>query len=67
MDSPLRNFDNVILTPHLIGHTVQVFDSFPPAAVENIIRILVGEPPLHCVNPQVIPQWKERLEKLESL
>jgi len=60
-DSPLRRLDNVILTPHMVGHTRDVIASFPPAAVENITRILRGEPPLYCKNPEVIPEWKKRL------
>ena len=63
-DSPLRDLDNVILTPHMVGHTRDVIASFPPAAVENITRILQGEPPLYCKNPEVIPAWKERLATL---
>jgi D-3-phosphoglycerate dehydrogenase len=60
-DSPLRELDNVILTPHMVGHTQDVFASFPPAAVENITRILRGEPPLYCKNPEIIPAWRRRL------
>lgn len=63
-DSPLRTLDNVILTPHMIGHTRDVMASFPPAAVENITRILRGEPPLYCKNPEVIPAWRARLVRI---
>ena len=63
-DSPLRHLDNVILTPHMVGHTQDVFASFPPAAVENITRILRGEPPLYCKNPEVIAAWQRRLANL---
>lgn len=63
-DSPLRRLDNVILTPHMVGHTQDVFASFPVAAVENITRILRGEPPLYCKNPEVIPAWRKRLADL---
>ena len=63
-DSPLRQLDNVILTPHRVGHTQDAFASFPPAAVENITRILRGEPPLYCKNPEVIPAWQRRLANL---
>ena len=63
-DSPLRQLDNVILTPHMVGHTQDVFASLPPAAVENITRILRGEPPLYCKNHEIIPAWKRRLANL---
>jgi D-3-phosphoglycerate dehydrogenase / 2-oxoglutarate reductase len=63
-DSPLRTLDNVILTPHNIGHTRELMDSFVPATYENVVRIAAGEPPLHFKNPQVLPKWRERLARL---
>ena len=67
MDSPLREFvgaDNVILTPHIIGHSYDVMASLPVAARENITRVLHGEPPLYTKNPAVIDRWKARLATL---
>ena len=63
-DSPLRTLDNVILTPHNIGHTRELIDSFVPATYENVVRIAAGEPPLYFKNPQVLPKWRERLARL---
>jgi phosphoglycerate dehydrogenase-like enzyme len=63
-DSPLRQLDNVILTPHLVGHTREVYQRFVPTALENILRSLAGELPLHCANPDVEPRWRARLEAL---
>jgi len=63
-DSPLRTLDNVILTPHMVGHTRDVFRSFGVAGEENITRILRGEPPLYCKNPEIIPAWRTRLRTL---
>lgn len=65
-DSPLRELDNVILTPHMVGHTQDVFASFPPAAVENITRILRGELPLYCKNPEIAPAWMARLARIST-
>jgi phosphoglycerate dehydrogenase-like enzyme len=65
-DSPLRTLDNVILTPHNIGHTRELVESFVPATYENVVRIAAGEPPLYFKNPQVLPQWRARLERLGS-
>ncbi len=64
LESPLRQLDNVFLTPHMVGHTKEVFFSFPPAAEESICRVLAGEPPLYCKNPEVIPRWRGRLAGL---
>lgn len=61
-DSALRRLDNVILTPHLVGHTREMFESFLPVALENIVRVLDGKPPRYCKNPQAIPRWLERFE-----
>ena len=63
-DSPLRTLDNVILTPHNIGHTRELLDSFVPATYENVVRIAAGEPPLYFKNPQVLPKWRQRLARL---
>ncbi len=65
-DSPLRTLDNVILTPHMVGHTRDVFLSFGKAGEENITRILRGELPLHCKNPEIEPAWQARLQRLAA-
>jgi D-3-phosphoglycerate dehydrogenase len=67
MSSPLREFvgsDNVILTPHIIGHTYDVMASLPVAALENVGRVLRGEPPLYTKNPEAVDKWKARLAKI---
>lgn len=66
MDSPLREFDNLILTPHLIGHTLENQLAFADIGVENITRILNGELPLYCVNPKTEERWRERLATLDK-
>jgi D-3-phosphoglycerate dehydrogenase len=63
-NSPLRTLDNVILTPHILGHTQNVMASLPKAAIENIHRILAGQPPLYVKNPEVLPRWQERIKGL---
>ncbi|MSQ72468.1 MAG: dehydrogenase [Betaproteobacteria bacterium] len=63
-DSPLRTLDNVILTPHMVGHTRDVYGSFIPAALENITRVLRGELPLHCKNPDIAERWRARLAQM---
>ena len=60
VDSPLRTLDNAILTPHLVGHTRELYEALAPAALENITRILRGELPLYCKNPQTEGRWRER-------
>ena len=65
-DSPLRGFDSLILTPHLIGHTLENQLAFADIGVENITRILNGEMPLYCANPKTEGQWRERLTTLDK-
>jgi len=55
----LANRD-AILTPHLVGHTVEVLEQIPIAAIESVERVLRCEPPLYVRNPAVIPQWERR-------
>ena len=65
-DSELRTLDNVIVTPHCVGHTVEGWNEFAPAMIENMERILSGRLPLYCKNPQTETAWRERLRQLED-
>jgi phosphoglycerate dehydrogenase-like enzyme len=62
-DSPLRGLENVILTPHCVGHTVEGVAAIEPALLENIRRILRGDLPLICKNPRAEPAWRARLAR----
>jgi phosphoglycerate dehydrogenase-like enzyme len=64
MDSPLRTLDNIILTPHMVGHSRELMAAIPPVAAENVLRVLRGEPPLYVKNPEVLPAWRQRLASL---
>ncbi len=61
MDHPFRDLDNVILTPHMLGHSKDVMDSLPVAAVANVSNVMKGEPPLYTKNPAVLDRWKARI------
>lgn len=65
-DSPLRSLDNVILTPHCVGHSAEGNAALGPALVENISRIFAGDLPLHCVNPSIEAAWRRRLVDLQG-
>ena len=64
VDSPLRELDNVILTPHMLGHSKDVMDSLPVAALANVGNVMKNEPPLYTKNPQVIEKWKARIASM---
>jgi phosphoglycerate dehydrogenase-like enzyme len=52
--SPLRQAPNVILTPHIAGVTQQSRTAMMTMAVQNVARVLRGEAPLSCVNPDAL-------------
>jgi len=54
--SPLRQVspDRLVLTAHIAGVTVESVKAMTEMAVENVRRVLRGDAPLHCVNPEVL-------------
>lgn len=65
-DHPLRDLENVILTSHIAGHSLETNESFIPAAVESVRRVLRGEPPVYVRNPGVLAAWRERVARLDQ-
>ncbi|MCK9508735.1 MAG: D-3-phosphoglycerate dehydrogenase [Pigmentiphaga sp.] len=63
-DSPLRTLDNVILTPHMVGHTKESVASIPAMAFANVMAILNGTLPPSCKNPSIEAKWRARLSGL---
>jgi D-3-phosphoglycerate dehydrogenase len=51
---PLLNHPNVIGTPHYGGTTEESLYRVGIAAVEEVLRVLRGEPPKYPVNPEVL-------------
>ena len=60
LDSPLRTLPNAMLTPHMIGHTIEAEQSMQRTAAESVRRVLAGAPPVHVLNPEVLPSWLAR-------
>jgi phosphoglycerate dehydrogenase-like enzyme len=56
---PLRELPNVILTPHAVGHTLEMHAALPRAAVENVLQLLRGELPASCRNREVADVRRE--------
>lgn len=52
-DSPLYAHDNLILTPHVAGLTVEAREQLALSAANQILQVLRGERPPHLVNPEV--------------
>jgi phosphoglycerate dehydrogenase-like enzyme len=55
-DSPLRELENVYLSPHCAGSTADARRRSGAAAAENLIRALRGERPEGIVNPELLPR-----------
>ena len=53
-DSPYLKLDNVVLTPHIGGATVDVITNHSRMAFEDIVAYMGGKTPAHAVNPEVI-------------
>ena len=66
-DSPLRTLDNAILIPHCVGHTVEGWNEFGPALIDNVELIMQGRLPRYCKNPEAETAWRERLRHLDGV
>jgi D-3-phosphoglycerate dehydrogenase len=49
-DSPLRAFENVILSPHIAGATFEADVRLMQVVSDNLLRVLEGRPPMYVVN-----------------
>lgn len=58
--SPLRELDNMILTPHSIGHTQESFAGIPRILDLNTRAIMSGKLPASLCNPEVSEVWIAR-------
>ncbi len=63
-DDPLREMDRIILTPHILGHTMDLFEIMPDVLVENAERAMKAQLPTYTKNRDVEPRWRERLASL---
>ena len=59
-DHPLMRLDNVVLTPHQAGLTVEAVERMSEGAAHEVVRLLKGERPLNFVNPEV---WERRANR----
>jgi glyoxylate reductase len=50
----LAELDNVVIVPHIASATTQTRLAMGKIATDNVIRVLSGEAPLNCINPQVL-------------
>ena len=59
-DNPLKGFDNVILTPHIGGLTLECTIRMAESAAQSTLDTLQGKKPNGMVNPEVLmhPRWQ---------
>lgn len=53
-------FDNVIVTPHIGGNTVETVERQSRMVVEDLLKIARGEKPARLLNPEVWEKWLEK-------
>lgn len=56
---PLRELPNVILTPHAVGHTVELHEAIARTAVANALQLSRGMLPDSCRNRDIAKRWLE--------
>jgi D-3-phosphoglycerate dehydrogenase len=54
---PLLDLDNVILTPHCAGSSVESTRESKVRGAANAVEVLQGRWPRHVVNPDVVPRF----------
>lgn len=53
-DDPLLTLDNVVITPHIASASHATRTRMAVLAAENLVAVLSGGQPKHCVNPEVL-------------
>ena len=53
-DHPLCAMNNVVLTPHIGGATYDTEANHSKLIADDVARILRGDKPVNCVNPEVL-------------
>ena len=59
-DHKLMAFDNVLVSPHTAGATVESRENMARIAAEQVLDILDGKRPPRLINPEVWPAYRER-------
>ena len=63
VDHPLLAFDNVLVSPHTAGVTVETRANMARIAAAQMLDALDGKRPPRIVNPEVWPAYVKRFEK----
>jgi len=63
-EHPLMRFDNVLVSPHTAGGTVEARENMSRFAAEQVLELLDGKKPPRLVNPEVWPAYRERFARI---
>lgn len=63
-EHPLMRFDNVIVSPHTAGVTVEARVNMATIAARQVLAVLDGHRPPRLLNPEAWPAWAERFERI---
>jgi D-3-phosphoglycerate dehydrogenase len=61
---PLMAFDNVVVSPHTAGVTVESRTNIARIAAEQMLDILDGKRPPRLLNPDVWPKYRQRFARI---
>ena len=53
-DHPLYSFDRVTIVPHIASATMTTRMRMSSLAAQNVVAVLTGVEPPHCLNPEVL-------------
>ncbi len=56
--NPLLKMENVVMLPHVGSATDATREAMLDLAINNVLAVLQGKPPLTPVNPEVLSRWK---------
>jgi phosphoglycerate dehydrogenase-like enzyme len=67
-DHPLTQLDNVILAPHALAWTDDMYRGNGVGACQNVLSVLRGDVPKHVVNREVVerPGFQSKLRSLRN-
>src|ERR1700759_2592487 len=63
-DHPLMAFDNVIVSPHVAGSTIEARENMGHIAADQVLDSLDGRKPPRLINPEVWPAYRERFARI---
>lgn len=66
-DHPLMQMDNVCLSPHTAGITIESRRNIAKIAAEQLVEVRNGKKPPRLLNPEVWPKFQERFKAVFNI